>query len=59
MLLCKCGQPAELKWTVNGDISVRQEHKLCGSCMSVIWNKITSDYKGSNALENSSFERVN
>jgi hypothetical protein len=53
---CRCGQPVEVKWTVNGSKTERQEHFLCGSCMSTIWSQVNQNYSGSAAQQQSTFE---
>lgn len=59
MIKCHCGEPAEVRWTVNGDEGRRQKPiLLCSNCMSVYWEQIKHAYKGSNAYEASTFEVV-
>ena len=53
-----CDQPAEIEWVVNGHEGVKQNHKLCGACMAIVWDKITLSYKGSAAHEQSSFREI-
>lgn len=56
---CHCGEPAEVKWTVNGDESRHQEHEMCSNCMSRYWDTIKDNYKGSYAYEASTFRIIN
>lgn len=53
-----CKQPAEVEWEVNGPPERKQHHHLCGAHMATLWNKITENYKGSNAHEASTFKPV-
>ncbi len=59
MIACSCGEPAEVKWEVCGEMDRRQSHELCSNCMSHIWSEISLNYSGSNAKECSVFTAIN
>ena len=54
-----CDQQAEVMWRVPAIHNTpAQEHRLCGSCMAILWSDINLKYHGSVAQECSTFEII-